>query len=101
MKEMFQNPILDDLFDVRSDGLTSLTLQKNNINSSQEISKLKNIIENSIAETNIKNQIFESIEKMDNLTNEETCLLNKSFYKMGFVDGISITKEVLKSLDKL
>ncbi len=102
MEEMFKNPLLDNFFVLRRNETESKILKQNNmITSVYEVKEaLFKFIEQLTVDSEIKKELVEYFEKIENTINEENDLLNNNFYKIGFIDGTKIAVEVKKGLDK-
>ena len=102
MEEMFKNPLLDNFFVLRRNETESKILKQNNmITSVYEVKEaLFKFIEQLTVDSEIKKELVEYFEKIENTINEENDLLNNNFYKIGFIDGTKIAVEVKKGLEK-
>lgn len=102
MEEMFKNPLLDNFFVLRRNETESKILKQNNmLTSVYEVKEsLFKFIEQLTVDNEIKKELVEYFEKIENTISEENDLLNNNFYKIGFIDGTKIAVEVKKGLDK-
>lgn len=102
MEEMFKNSLLDNFFVLRRNETESKILKQNNmVTSVYEVKEsLFKFIEQLTVDSEIKKELKEYFEKIENTINEENDLLNNNFYKIGFIDGTKIAVEVKKGLDK-
>lgn len=96
---MFENKILDELFEMREEGFTRWYIAK--YGESKESKKTEKA-ENELVEF-MKKFISkeEDIEKMFNLLNkfeslalDEMCFWHKPYYKLGFIDATNLKKEI-------
>ena len=106
MEEMFENKLLDDLYNIRG--------EKFEINYMKYYGKKKEIKKSEIAEKNfnqtinklIKDEtIIETIrKKFGDFTDsvlEEMFFWNREFYKLGFLDGINFKNEIRRLKEKM
>ncbi len=101
IEEMFENAVLDEFYEARSNGLFPIILKQNNFDNSKVEHDLLDSIEQLVQNNDNKKQILEKLKDFEESMNEETCILTKNFYKVGFVDGILFArdiKEILKWL---
>ncbi len=99
MEEMFENKVLDDLYNVRRDGFECIFI--NHYGEPQEIQKsrtsenqLTKKIEKFVKNKKKKKEILEKLyEHKDDLLGE-MCFWEQQYYKLGFVDGVYFKKEM-------
>lgn len=100
MEEVFENPILEDLFKIRTDGF-QIAYEKSyqNREKIQEIeTELEKMFKELIQDENTRNKVIEQYEKF---LYEELNYWNFAYYKMGICDGIFISRDVKAELDRL
>ncbi len=104
MEEIFENPILKEFYEVRRNALETTILKEQGKENTINIEKTQEILSNEIRKLEINNEvkfrITEQIEQFENALNEESDLLSRNFYKIGFIDAISLIKEVKDNLEK-
>lgn len=99
MEEMFENKVLDDLYEVRRDGFESIFI--NHYGESEEIQKsrtseneLTGVIEKLIQNEIAKKEILEKLEEYKDDLLGKMCFWEQQYYKLGFVNGIYFKKEM-------
>lgn len=99
MEEMFENKVLDDLYEIRRDGFESIFI--NHYGESEEIqksriseNKLTEAIQKSIKNESVKEEILEKLEEHTDDLLGEMCFWDQQYYKLGFVDGMYFKKEL-------
>ncbi len=99
MGEMFENKLLDDLFEIRGDGLESAIIKKygkfeNEKKATEAKEKLTKLLKETIQDNNILMKVLEALNDFEGYKMEEMCFWDKQYYKLGFVDGFYIKKEI-------
>lgn len=99
MKEFFENEVLDDLFEERTNGLQGeFKREYGNPKECEELERIENELENMIKDLikdkKMQKQIFKKLEQYEECTRAESCFWNKQYYKSGFLDVISFEKGI-------
>lgn len=99
MEEMFENKVLDDLYNVRRDGFECIFInhygepegiQKSRTSENKLTETIEKLIENESAKKQILDKLY---EHKDDLLGE-MCFWEQQYYKLGFIDGIYFKKEI-------
>ena len=95
MEEILKSSLLDEIFEKRlQDGFETFYLKLYGNKKDRYFETLENqleiLINNSISNENLKEEILNSYEK---LIYEQKDYWNNIFYKLGFIDGIKMAKE--------
>lgn len=98
MEDLFENKILDDLYEIREGFITSY---KKKYGESEETKKaeqaedeLINFMKKFIKNENTMKELFEKINKFEGYALDEMCFWYKPYYKLGFIDGMRLKKEI-------
>ena len=99
MEEMFENKLLDDLFEIRGDGLECAIVKKyGECEDAQKAlkaeEKLTKLLKETIQDDNVLIKVLEALNDFEGYRIEEMCFWDKQYYKLGFVDGFYIKKEI-------
>ncbi len=94
LEEMFESPILDDFYEVRSKGISSVILKENNFDNSEIEHNLLDTIERLVQNNDEKKEILDRVKDFEESMNEETSILTQNFYKVGFADGILFARDI-------
>lgn len=97
MKEFLENEVLDDLFEVRTDGLQNeFEKEYGKSKECEELecieNELEDMIKDLICDEKIQKQILEKVEEYEECARAESCFWNKQYYKSGFSDAIMFRK---------
>ena len=97
MKQIFENAVLDELFETRTDGFEPSYIKKYGKKKEAyfiELEKnIKNLLNNAIPDIETKKVIGNLFTE---LRYEERNYWNNAYYKLGIVDGIKIAAEARK-----
>ena len=99
MEKMFDNKILDELYEIRGDRFVRVYINKyGKPEKSKKAEKaeveLVNFMKKYIKDENDMKELFEKINKFESYTLDEMCFFHKSYYKLGFIDGISLKNQI-------
>lgn len=99
MEEMFENKVLDDLYNVRRDGFECIFIkhygEPEEIKEPKKIDeKLKDNIKQIVKEQNEQKQILDVLGQFQDSVLGEMCFWEQQYYKLGFVDGVYFKKEM-------
>lgn len=100
MEEIFENPILEDLYNIRTKGFQNAYEKSyQNCEKVKEMEiELQNVFKKLINDEDIRNKVIEQYEE---LLYEEKNYWNFAYYKLGICDGIFISREVKTELERL
>lgn len=94
--EYFQSPLLDDIYEARTDGLFGTLLKdfRNEIGQTDDIKEeMRNIIMQ-ISDKKIQNQLLEKLQILsESYQNEEGYLISE-YYKFGLTDNLQLSLEI-------
>lgn len=99
MEEMFENKVLDDLYEVRRDGFECIfikhygepeEIQNSRTSENELIETIEKLIETETAKKQILDKLY---QHKDDLLGE-MCFWEQQYYKLGFVDGMYFKKEM-------
>lgn len=98
MEEMFENKVLDDLYEIRRDGFECIFIK--HYGEPEEIKEPKKIdeelndnIKKIVKDQNEQKQILDVLGQFQDSVLGEMCFWEQQYYKLGFVDGIYFKKE--------
>lgn len=100
IEEVFENPILEDLYNIRTRGFQSAyeeSYQKRKKIEEKKI-ELENVFKKLIKDEDARNKIIEQCEE---LLYEEKDYWNFAYYKLGICDGIFISRDIKTELERL
>ena len=98
MEELIEDCVLDDLFDVRTDGFQCVFLKENgNSEEIEEVEQVENeledMIKDLIQDEKIRGQILEKLEEFADSKIGELCFWNREYYKFGVRDGVRLKEK--------
>lgn len=99
MEEMFENTILDELYEIREGKVENSYLEKYG---ESKVEKRANEAENELVEFMKKfikeeknmQEFFDKVNNYELTTMSAICFWYKAYYKIGFIDGISLKREI-------
>ncbi len=98
MEELFNRPILDQLYDSISDDFETMLLKKKNsdgkFTESLKVEELINLIKKVVKDEKKLDPIIAKLNKFELAIGNETDLLCKHYYKLGIVDSKKILMEI-------
>ena len=99
MEELFNRPILDQLYDSISDDFETMLLKKKNLDGkfteSLKVEKeLINLIKKVVKDEEKLDPIIAKLNKFELAIGNETDLLCKHYYQLGIVDSKKILMEI-------
>lgn len=99
MEELFNRPILDQLYDSISDDFETMLLKKKNLDgkfteSLKVEEELINLIKKVVKDEKKLDPIIAKLNKFELAIDNETDLLCKHYYKLGIVDSKKILMEI-------
>ena len=98
MEDLYENKILDDLYETREGFITSYKKKYGELEetkkSEQAKDELINFMKKFIKDENTMKELFEKINKFEGYALAEMCFWHKPYYKLGFIDGMRLKKEI-------
>ena len=98
MEELFENKILDDLYEIREGFITSYKKKYGELEETKKAEQaedeLVNFMKKFIKDENTMKELFEKINKFEGYALDEMCCWHKPYYKLGFIDGMRLKKEI-------
>lgn len=99
MEELFENKVLDELFEMRTDGLERAIIKKYGKTKEHEKAdkteeELTNILKETVKDEKKFEIIFEKINDFEGYLFGEIYFWEKQYYKKGFIDGMYFKKEI-------
>ncbi len=98
MRDLFESKILDNLYEIREEFFASYKKKygqpKEEKKSEQAEDELINFIKKFIKDENTMKELFEKINKFEGYALDEMCFWHKPYYKLGFIDGMTLKKEI-------
>ena len=95
MEEIFENSILDDLFNIRTAGFECLFSKKYGIEESKKFlvleKQLEMLVNKYVENENVKQEILTQFEE---LMLYQISYWKNVYYKLGIADGIKLEKDV-------
>lgn len=101
MEEMFEDKVLDDLFDIRTNGLERRYLDKygepEELKEKEKIEQeMMDLVKKLVPDIESQNQIIDKFQNFKENMMSEICFWHKPYYKMGFIDGLNGKKEIIE-----
>lgn len=95
MKRIFKNKVLDELFQIRSDGFKKPFIKQYGepkvVKEAKRIDgKLNNLINRIVEDEKSRKKIFKVLEQLQNSMLGEMCFWEQQYYKLGFSDGMNL-----------
>lgn len=98
MEKLFENKILDDLYEIREGFITSYKKKYGELEETKKAEQaedeLVNFMKKFIKDENTMKELFEKINKFEGYALDEMCFWHKPYYKLGFIDGMRLKKEI-------
>ena len=98
MEDLFENKILDDLYKIREGFITSYKKKYGELEETKKAEQaeddLINFMKKFIKDENTMKELFEKINKFEGYALDEMCFWHKPYYKLGFIDGMKLKKEI-------
>ena len=98
MEELFENKILDNLYEIREEFITSYKKKYRELEETKKAKQaedeLVNFMKKFIKDENTMKELFEKINKFEGYALDEMCFWHKPYYKLGFIDGMRLKKEI-------
>lgn len=98
MEDLYENKILDDLYEIREGFITSYKKKYGELEETKKAEQaedeLVNFMKKFIKDENTMKELFEKINKFEGYALAEMCFWHKPYYKLGFIDGMRLKKEI-------
>lgn len=98
MEDLYENKILDDLYEIREGFITSYKKKYGELEETKKAEQaedeLVNFMKKFIKDENTMKELFEKINKFEGYALDEMCFCHKPYYKLGFIDGMRLKKEI-------
>ena len=98
MEDLYENKILDDLYEIREGFITSYKKKYGELEETKKAEQaeddLINFMKKFIKDENTMKELFEKINKFEGYALDEMCFWHKPYYKLGFIDGMRLKKEI-------
>ncbi len=99
VNELFENQVLNDIYETRGDGLQSLYISM--YGKTEEITKvekakkeLENLMYQLVKDKEKQKQLWLKLDRFEGAMSGESSFWNKQYYKLGFLDRIYLKKEI-------
>lgn len=105
LNEIFENQILNDLYEIRGDGLECAYFRMYGkpdvvIKSEESENEMTDFIKKTIKDKEIQQQILDKFNSCRDYALEEMTLWDRQYYKLGFLDGMYLKKEIVDSSNR-
>lgn len=99
VNEMFENQVLNDLYEIRGDGLEGLYIRMyGEPEETKETKKAKKELEklmyDLVKDTEKQKLLWLKLDRFEGAMSYESSFWNKQYYKLGFLDRIFLKKEI-------
>lgn len=99
VNEIFENQILNDIYETRGDGLECVYIRmygkpEEVLNCEKVEDEFRLLAKQTIKDEEIKKQILDKFNQFQDALLGEMTLWDKQYYKLGFLDGIYLKKEI-------
>ena len=99
VNEIFENQILNDIYETRGDGLECVYIRmygkpEEVLNCEKAEDEFRLLAKQTIKDEEIKKQILDKFNQFQDALLGEMTLWDKQYYKLGFLDGIYLKKEI-------
>lgn len=99
VNEIFENQILNDIYETRGDGLECVYIRmygkpEEVLNCEKVEDEFRLLAKQTIKDEEIKKQILYKFNQFQDALLGEMTLWDKQYYKLGFLDGIYLKKEI-------
>ena len=98
MEDLYENKILDDLYEIREGFITSYKKKYGELEETKKAEQaedeLVNFMKKFIKDENTMKELFEKINKFEGYALAEMCFWHKPYYKLGYIDGMKLKKEI-------
>ncbi len=105
VNELFENQVLNDIYETRGDGLDGLYIrmygEPEEIKETKQAKKeLENLMNELVKDKEKQKQLWLKLDRFEGAMSGESSFWNKQYYKLGFLDRIYLKKEIADSNKK-
>ena len=93
MEEIFENKILDELYEIREGKVEKRANEAEN--------ELVEFMKKFIKEEKNMQEFFDKVNNYELATMSAMCCWYKAYYKVGFIDGISLKREIKERIENI
>ncbi len=102
VNEIFENQILNDIYETRGDGLECLYIQMygepEEIKKTRQAKKeLEDLMKELVKDQEKQKQLWLKLDRFEGCMSAETNLWDRQYYKLGFLDRIYLKKEIAEN----
>ena len=99
VNELFENQVLNDIYETRGDGLECLYIrmygEPEEIKETKQAKKeLENLMYELVKDKEKQKQLWLKLDRFEGAMSGESSFWNKQYYKLGFLDRIYLKKEI-------
>lgn len=105
VNELFENQVLNDIYETRGDGLQSLYISM--YGKTEEITEVKkakkeleNLMYELVKDKEKQKELWLKLDRFEGAMSGESSFWNKQYYKLGFLDRIFLKKEIAENKKK-
>lgn len=105
VNELFENQVLNDIYETRGDGLQSLYISM--YGKTEEITEvenareeLENLMYELVKDKEKQKELWLKLDRFEGAMSGESSFWNKQYYKLGFLDRIYLKKEIADNSKK-
>ncbi len=106
VNELFENQILNDIYETRGDGLQCLYIRM--YGKTEEITEvekskkeLENLMYELVQDKEKQKELWLKLDRFEGAMSGESSFWNKQYYKLGFLDRIFLKKEIAENKRKI
>ena len=105
VNELFENQVLNDIYETRGDGLECLYIrmygEPEEIKETKQAKKeLENLMYELVKDKEKQKQLWLKLDRFEGAMSGESSFWNKQYYKLGFLDRIYLKKEIADNSQK-
>ncbi len=105
VNELFENQVLNDIYETRGDGLDGLYIrmygEPEEIKETKQAKKeLENLMYELVKDKEKQKQLWLKLDRFEGAMSGESSFWNKQYYKLGFLDRIYLKKEIADNSKK-
>ena len=99
VNELFENQVLNDIYETRGDGLECLYIrmygEPEEIKETKQAKKeLENLMYELVKDKKKQKQIWLKLDRFEGAMSGEMSFWNKQYYKLGFLDKLFLKREI-------
>ena len=105
VNELFENQVLNDIYETRGDGLDGLYIrmygEPEEIKETRQAKEeLENLMYELVKDKEKQKQLWLKLDRFEGAMSGESSFWNKQYYKLGFLDRIYLKKEIADNSQK-